>query len=97
MRENVDQNNSEYGHFSRSDTYFVKGGMMPLLKLNGLGEKSRMSIILCNFVYILCKRGANKVYIKKFLGEAKHLLQDKESIDKFDINSLKVTLGELCY
>ena len=90
MRENADQNNSEYGHFSRSDTYFVKGGMMPLLKLNELGEKSRISIILCNFVYILCKRGANKAYIKKFLDEAKHLLQDKESINKFEINLILI-------
>ena len=40
------------------------------------------------------KRGANKAYIKKPIGEAKHLLQNKESFNKFDMNSLNVTLEE---
>ena len=40
------------------------------------------------------KRGANKAYIKKPIGDAKHLLQNKESFNKFDMNSLKVIIEE---
>lgn len=67
------------------------------MAMEGISNQKNMNVQVSNHGSVATtkrKRGANKAYIKKRLGEAKHVLQNKESISKFDINSLKFILGE---
>ena len=65
------------------------------MAMEGISNQKNMNVQVSNQESVATtkrKREANKAYIKKRLGEGKHLLQNKESINKFDINSLKFIL-----
>ena len=63
----------------------------------GISNQENMNVQVSNQESVATmkrQRGTNKTYIKKLAGEARNLLQNKKSFDKFDINSLNVTLEE---